>query len=45
MVGAEEAIDVSLALASDRRRIATIVAFGRAERTGSKDLGGSRDSG
>ena len=43
-VGTDEAIDVSLALVSDRRRIATIVAFGRAEETGIKGLGGSPGS-
>jgi NADPH:quinone reductase len=43
-VGTDEAIDVSLALVSDRRRIATIVAFDRAEGTGIKQLGGSPGS-
>lgn len=43
-VGTDEAIDVSLAVVSDRRRIATIVAFGRAEGTGIKGLGGSPGS-
>lgn len=43
-VGTDEAIDVSLALVSDRRRIATIAAFGRAEGTGIKVLGGSPGS-
>lgn len=44
MVGTDEAIDVSLALVSDRRRIATIAAFDRAEGTGIKVLGGSPGS-
>ncbi len=43
-VGTDEAIDASLALVSDRRRIATIVAFERAEKTGIKALGGSPGS-
>ena len=43
-VGTDEAIDVSLALVSDQRRIATIVAFARAEETGIKQLGGSPGS-
>ena len=43
-VGTDEAIDVSLALVSDRRRIATVVAFDRAEETGIKGLGGSPGS-
>jgi hypothetical protein len=40
-VGTDEAIDVSLALVCDRRRIATIAAFDRAKGTGIKELGGS----
>ncbi len=43
-VGTDEAIDVSLAVVSDRRRIATIVAFDRVEGTGIKGLGGSPGS-
>lgn len=43
-VGTDEAVDVSLALVTDRRRIATIVAFDRAEKTGIKGLGGSPGS-
>ncbi len=43
-VGTDEAIDVSLALVPDRRRIATIAAFDRAEGTGIKELGGSPGS-
>ncbi len=41
LVGTDEAIDVSLALVSDRSRIATIVAFDRAKETGIQALGGS----
>jgi NADPH:quinone reductase len=43
-VGTDEAIDVSLALVPDRRRIATIAAFDRAKGTGIKELGGSPGS-
>jgi NADPH:quinone reductase len=43
-VGTDEAIDVSLALVSDRRRIATVVAFERSKGTGIKELGGSPGS-
>lgn len=39
-VGTDEAIEVSLELVSDRRRIATIVAFERAQRDGFQALGG-----
>lgn len=39
-VGTDEAVDVSLALVTDRSRIATIVAFGRAEQDGFPALGG-----
>ena len=42
--GTDEAIDVSLALVSDHRRIATIVAFDRAEKNGIKGLRGSPGS-
>lgn len=38
-VGTDEAIDVSLALVSDRSRIATLVAFGRGAEVGIKTLG------
>lgn len=40
-VGTDEAIDVSLAVVADRRRIATIVAFDRAKQTGIQAIGGS----
>jgi NADPH:quinone reductase len=40
-VGVDEAIDVSLALVSDRGRIVSIVAFGRAEQDGFQLVGGS----
>jgi NADPH:quinone reductase-like Zn-dependent oxidoreductase len=38
-VGTDEAVDVSLALVTDRRRIATIAAFGRAPEAGIQLLG------
>ena len=38
--GTDEAIDVSLELVSDRDRIATLVAFGRASEEGIRALGG-----
>ncbi len=38
--GTDEAIDVSLALVTDRARIATIVAFGRGAEAGIQTLGG-----
>jgi NADPH2:quinone reductase len=38
-VGTDEAVDVSLALVADRRRIATIAAFGRAPEAGIQLLG------
>jgi NADPH2:quinone reductase len=41
-VGSDEAVDVSLALVSDRGRIATIAAFGRAEETGITAIGGAQ---
>ena len=44
-VGTDEAVDVSLALVADRRRIATIAAFDRAEGAGIQLLGGSEDPG
>jgi NADPH:quinone reductase len=40
-VGSDEAVDVSLALAGDRKRIVTIAAFGRAEKDGIALLGAS----
>ncbi|MGY1680945.1 quinone oxidoreductase family protein [Geodermatophilus sp. SYSU D01176] len=40
LVGTDEAVDVSLALVADRRRIATIAAFGRASADGIRALGG-----
>lgn len=40
-VGTDEAIDASLALVSDRRRIVTIAAFGRAEAAGILAIAGS----
>ena len=40
LVGTDEAVDVSLALVADRRRIATIAAFGRAAADGIRALGG-----
>ncbi len=40
LVGTDEAVDVSTELASDRSRIATIVAFRRAGQAGIKALGG-----
>ncbi|HEX3963162.1 MAG TPA: zinc-binding dehydrogenase, partial [Trebonia sp.] len=43
-VGTDEAIDVSLDVLPDRRRIATIAAFDRAQGTGIKELGGSPGS-
>jgi NADPH:quinone reductase len=39
-VGTDEAVDVSLELVPDRRRIATLVAVGRARETGIQALGG-----
>lgn len=39
-VGTDEAVDVSLELVADRRRIATIAAFGRAADDGIRALGG-----
>jgi NADPH:quinone reductase len=39
LVGTDEAVDVSVALVADRSRIATIAAFGRAQREGIKALG------
>ncbi|WP_158264203.1 alcohol dehydrogenase catalytic domain-containing protein [Amycolatopsis sp. CA-126428] len=41
LVGTDEAVDVSLELVADRRRIATVVAFDRAQRDGFLALGGS----
>ena len=41
LIGTDEAINVSLALVSDRSRIATIVAFDRAKETGIQALGGA----
>jgi NADPH:quinone reductase len=38
-VGVDEAIDVSLALVSDRRRIVSTAAFGRAKRDGLQTVG------
>ena len=43
-VGTDEAIDVSLVLVPDHRRIATIVAFDRVAKTAIKALGGSPGS-
>ncbi|MGL4304553.1 MAG: quinone oxidoreductase family protein [Mycobacteriaceae bacterium] len=40
LVGSDEAVDVSLDLVSDRSRVATIAAFGRAGAAGIKLLGG-----
>lgn len=40
LVGTDEAVDVSLELVSDRARIATIAAFGRAGAAGIRALGG-----
>ncbi|MDH6235487.1 NADP-dependent oxidoreductase [Cryobacterium sp. CG_9.6] len=40
-VGTDEAIDVSLALVSDRARIVSIAAFGRAERDGFRIIAGA----
>jgi NADPH:quinone reductase len=40
-VGVDEAVDVSLALVSDRRRIVSIAAFGRAGQDGFQLVGGS----
>ena len=40
-VGTDEATDVSLALVSDRSRIATIVAFDRAQESGIQAIGGA----
>ena len=39
-VGTDEAVDVSLAVVEDRRRIVTIVASGRAQREGFEAVGG-----
>lgn len=39
-VGTDEAVEVSLELVADRRRIVTIAAFGRAERDGIRVIGG-----
>ena len=39
LVGTDEAVDVSVALVTDRARIATIAAFGRAQQEGIKALG------
>ena len=39
-VGTDEAVDVSVAVVADRRRIATIAAFGRAGELGIALLGG-----
>jgi NADPH2:quinone reductase len=41
LIGTDEAMDVSLALVSDRARIATIAAFARGPREGIKVLGGA----
>ena len=41
LVGTDEAVNVSLALVADRARIATIVAFKQAEKTGIQTLGGA----
>lgn len=43
-VGTDEAIDVSLAVVPDPSRIATIVAFVRAQQSGIKALGGNPDT-
>ena len=40
LVGTDEAVDVSLELVADRRRVATIAAFGRAAAEGIRALGG-----
>ena len=40
LVGTDQAVDVSLELVADRRRIATIAAFGRAAADGIRALGG-----
>jgi NADPH:quinone reductase len=40
-VGSDEAVDVSLALVGDRKRIVTIAAFSRAKKDGIKLLGAS----
>ncbi len=40
LVGTDEAVDVSVELVTDRSRIATIAAFGRAGQAGIKALGG-----
>jgi NADPH:quinone reductase-like Zn-dependent oxidoreductase len=39
-VGTDEAVDVSLALVEDRKRIVTVAAAGRAERDGFRAIGG-----
>ena len=41
LTGSDDAIDASLALVADRSRIATVVGFGRAAKTGIQALGGS----
>jgi NADPH:quinone reductase-like Zn-dependent oxidoreductase len=41
LIGTDEAMDVSLALVADRARIATIAAFARGLREGTKVLGGA----
>jgi NADPH2:quinone reductase len=43
-VGVDEAIEVSLALVSDRRRIVSTAAFGRAERDGFQTVGSANPS-
>jgi NADPH:quinone reductase-like Zn-dependent oxidoreductase len=40
-VGTDEAIDVSLALVADRKRVVSIAAFGRAEAEGYRVIGGA----
>jgi NADPH:quinone reductase-like Zn-dependent oxidoreductase len=40
LIGTDEAVDVSIELVADRRRIATIAAFGRAPQLGIQLLGG-----
>jgi len=40
-VGTDEAVDVSLALVEDRRRIVSIAAFGRAQQEGYRVIGGT----
>jgi NADPH:quinone reductase len=41
LIGTDEAVDVSLALVTDRARIATIAAFARGQQEGIKVLGGA----